>query len=107
MTYSVEQPCWKVYGWSQGRWTLRSTHTSPEQASEQAEYLHHRDRIRTKVRQETHRVIVPTPYQPTDARLFRERQADRMALRRQAHTYYKSGCNGTELIHLDETGDTP
>ena len=94
----VEVTCWRVYGWGQGRWTLRSTHATPDDAADHAEALCHRSRIRTRVQQATTLRAVPREAAPTAAQRFREEQADRMVIRRQAHTYYKSGCNGTELI---------
>lgn len=99
MTAFTPTPCWRVYGWGKGRWTLRSTHFTPDEAADAAEYLCLRYRVKTRVLASTHRVASMTEAPaPTEAQRFRERQADQMVLRRQAFTYFKSGCNGTELI---------
>jgi hypothetical protein len=41
---------------------------------------------------------------PTAARAHRESAFDQMVIRRQAHAYHKSGCNGTELLADPEKG---
>ena len=83
-----------MYGWSRGRWTLRSTHTDEFDAYEQAEYLGHRYKIRARVQQATTRKAVATQApRPTDAQRFREQQADSMVIRRQAYSYFKSGLS--------------
>lgn len=92
---------WRVYGWGRGRWTLRGIYFDAEEAAEQAEYLHHRYRIRAKVVAAARQVCADTPpAPPTVARRFRQRQADQMVERRQALAYYKSGSNGTEIPQL-------
>jgi len=99
MTQTIEQTCYRVYGWNRGRWTLRSAHATEYDAAEAAEYLHHRDRIRTRVTPVTRRVVVPSEAPaPTAAKAFRESQADAQVLRRQTHAYFKSGCNGNEIL---------
>jgi len=83
-----------VWGWSKGRWTLRSTHNSWSDAAEHAEALHHRSRIRTKVIEATTKRAVPTQAPaPTAAQRFREEQFDSMFRRQQAFSYYKSGLS--------------
>jgi hypothetical protein len=94
MATVLEVPCWRVYGWSRGRWTLRSTHADEFDAYEQAEYLGHRYKIRARVQQATTKKAVATQAsRPTDAQRFREQQSDRMAIRQQALSYYKSGLS--------------
>jgi len=96
---AVEVTCWRVYGWSRGRWTLRSTHATQDDAAEHAEALCHRTKIPTKVRMATTKQMMPTPAPPPgEAQRFREQRFDSMHLRRQAFTYFKSGANGTELM---------
>ena len=96
---AVEVTCWRVYGWSRGRWTLRSTHETQEDAEEHAEALRHRSKISTRVRMATTKRMMPTPaLPPSEAQRFREKQFDSMHLRRQAFAYFKSGANGTELM---------
>lgn len=99
MGRTVEVTCWRVYGWSKGRWTLRSTHDSQSDAAEHAEAMWHRSRIRTRVQQSnTLRAAAQQPAAPTEAQRFRESQSDRMVIRRQTYAYFKSGSNGTELL---------
>ena len=99
MTQTIEVECYRVYGWSRGRWTLRSTHPTYSEAADAAEFLFHRDRTHTRVSLGTRRVAAMTEAPaPTAAQRHREAQADAMVLRRQTHAYFKSGCNGTELI---------
>ena len=89
---------WRVYGWNRGRWTLRSIHLDPAEAAEQAEYLHHRHGIRTRVTialRTMPATVEPPP--PTAAARFRQAQAARMCELRQATAYFKSGSNGTEV----------
>lgn len=103
MPRMVDVTCWRVYGWSRGRWTLRSTHDTAADAAEHAEALCHKSRIRTKVQEcKTRRAMAQEPSAPTAAQRFREQQFDQMVIRRQAFAYYKSGSNGTEL--LDTSG---
>ena len=95
----INAPCYRVYGWSRGRWTLRSTHPDYDTAAEAAEFLFHRDRIRTRVSAGTRRLAVASQAPaPTAAQAFREAQADRVVLKRQTHAYFKSGCNGNEIL---------
>ena len=99
MPQMVEVICWRVYGWSKGRWTLRSTHATEDDANEHAEALWHRSRVKARVQQATtHRAVASEALGIGDAQRFREEQSDRMVIRRQAFAYFKSGCNGTELI---------
>ena len=97
----VEKLCYDVQVWK-GHWMVRSTHDTFESAHRavmnglrQNPKLHYRyvERVRR----------VPTfrqPNAPTAAQKFREEQADKMVIRRQALTYYKSGSNGTEVPQL-------
>lgn len=101
MTAFVTAPAYRVYGWGKGRWTLRGTYTDHDEAHEQAEALCHRLKIRTKVVVGTQRVASYTqPNPPTEAERFRAQQGDLMFQRRLDTAYHKSGCNGTEIIHL-------
>lgn len=101
MTAFITAPAYRVYGWNRGRWTLRDTYTDPTEASEQAEALHHRLKIRTKVVVGTQRIAsYSQPHAPTEAARFRAQQFDRIFQRRLDTAYHKSGCNGTEIIHL-------
>lgn len=103
MSRMVEVTCWRVYGWSKGRWTLRSTHDTEADAAEHAEALCYRARIKTRVQEcRTRRAAPYEAAAPTEAQRFRESQFDRMVIRRQAYSYFKSGSNGTEL--LDTSG---
>jgi hypothetical protein len=99
VTAFITVPAFRVYGWSRGRWTLRATYSSESEAVEQAEALHHRQLIRTKVEQGTRRVASYTqPHAPSEQQQFRHQQADLMFQRRLDTAYHKSGCNGTEII---------
>lgn len=90
MTEMVNVRVWRVYAWSKGRWTLRSTHVNPADAEEHAEYWRHKG-LSSKAVSATARRPVPTPSRaPSAAQLHREAQADRMVVLRQATTYYKS-----------------
>jgi hypothetical protein len=103
----VAVPCWRVWVWRQGHWMVRSTHDTEAQAREASSQYRARNRFgRSLVRKSTRRVAayVEAPA-PTAAQKFREAQADRMALRRQAHAYFKSGSNGTEVLQLPKEAD--
>lgn len=101
MTAMVTIPAYRVFGWSRGRWTLRDVYRDADEAAEQAEALHHRLKIRTKVVVGTQRVAgLVQPPAPTEAARFRALQGDLMLQRRLDTAYHKSGCNGTEIIHL-------
>lgn len=107
MTATTAVDCWRVYGWSRGRWTLRAMYFDADEAAEQAEALHHKLRIRTRVQHVVRRVpAVTPPPSPTVAQLFREQQSDQMVIRRQALAYFKSGSNGTEIPALPTREDT-
>lgn len=94
-------PAYRVFGWGKGRWTLRGTYADHDEAREQAEALCHRQKIRTKVVVGTQRIASYTqPSAPTEQQQFRHEQFDRMFQRRLDTAYHKSGCNGTEIIHL-------
>lgn len=98
------QPCWRVWGWNGDtlQWTLRSHHSTHDEAVDAAHHLIDTQLIRARVTESTRKVAVESQAPaPTAAKAFREAQADKVVLRRQTHTYFKSGCNGTEL--LDET----
>jgi hypothetical protein len=93
-------PCWQVFVWRRGRWQLRSTHDTQADAQLAAWLGKRGDRfsmfhIRTSIRRVATYVQPPAP---TDAQRFREQQSDQMVLRRQSHAYFKSGCNGTEVL---------
>lgn len=99
MPTTITVACYRVYGWSRGRWTQRSTHDTWTQASDAAEFLYHRDGIRTRVSESTRKVAVHTEAPPpTAAQRHREDQADAMVLKRQTHAYFKSGCCGNEIL---------
>jgi len=101
VTAFVTVPAFRVYGWGRGRWTLRGTYADHDEAQEQAEALGHRLKIRTKVVVGTQRVASYTQAPaPTEQQRFRHQQADLMLQRRLDTAYHKSGCNGTEIIHL-------
>lgn len=101
MTAFVTVPAYRVYGWGKGRWTLRDTYTDATEAAEQAEALHHRLKIRTKVVVGTQRIASYTqPPAPTEQQRFRHEQFDLMFQRRLDTAYHKSGCNGTEIIQF-------
>ena len=97
MARMMAQPCWRVWGWDRDvlTWTVRSAHPTFEAASEAAEFIAHRDRIRTRVaRGGSRRVAVATEaHAPTAAKAFREAQADAVEQRRQSRAYFKSGLS--------------
>lgn len=103
MTDTVTVTSWRVYGWGRGRWTLRSVHFNADEAHEQAEFLCHRDRIRTRVDKVPRLVTVASQAPaPTAAKAFREAQADTVVLRRQAHAYFKSGLSAHPQLTKEE-----
>ena len=99
MSNTVIVPCWRVYVW-RGHWQVRSSHDTAGAARLALLVAQRRDRFdRFRIVEATRRVATfVQPPAPTEAQRFRERQADQMVIRRQAHTYYKSGCNGTEIL---------
>lgn len=101
MTQVVVRPCWRVYGWNKGRWTQRSTHPSPEAAASAAKVLA-TSGVRVEVRQQQRRTIEMSEQYQGAAKTFRQQQADKMVVKRQAHTYFKSGCNGTEILAKED-----
>ena len=104
MSATVVVPCWRVWGWNRDtlQWTLRSHHPTREEAEDAAHDLIDTQLIRARISESTRKKVVASEAPaPTEAKAFREAQADKVVLRRQTHTYFKSGCNGTEL--LDET----
>lgn len=105
MTEMVTVPCWDVQVW-RGHWQLRSTHASAAAAQQEVTAGRRRDpHVRLRVIQRTRRVASFTQAPaPTAAQRFREAQADRMVIRRQAFTYYKSGSNGTEVLQPPKDG---
>ena len=95
----VTRPCWKLVVYK-GHWMVKSTHDTPA-AAMAARRAAQRDYTGTRIVESTRKVatwVQPPP--PTEARRFREQQADNMVLHRQANQYFKSGCNGTELVAL-------
>lgn len=101
MSRTVTVPCWRLYIW-RGHWLMRSVHDSLESAQAEAVTLQLADpHVRLRVGQSTRRIaVMEEAPAPTEAQRFREQQADRMVIRRQALAYYKSGSNGTELPQL-------
>ena len=100
----VTVPCWRVYGWGRGRWTLRTTHDSAADAAAHAEALSWRTGARTKVVPGHRRAAAWSQAPPpTDQARFREQEADRMHQRRQDCAYFKSGANGSEIRSITPT----
>lgn len=91
-------PCWRIDVW-RGHWQLRSIHDTEAEARLQFLVQRRQHRFdRFRIVASTRRVATYTEAPaPTQARRFREAQADRMVVRRQAFSYYKSGSNGTEV----------
>jgi len=95
-----DEPSWTVWGYSRGKYTLRSTHKTAKAANDAADVLD-RKGISTRVDFRVRRVATYTEVPaPTVAREFRESQADRMQVRKQHMAYIKSGSNGTEIRSL-------
>ena len=109
MTNVEVQPCWRVWGWNRAtlQWTVRSQHPTHDEAVTASHYLIDHFLIRARITESTRRVAVHTEaHAPTTAQEFRHQQFDRMVIRRQTHAYFKSGCNGTELLHNTEKENT-
>lgn len=100
-TPMITVPCWDVLVWN-GHWQLRSSHsTLPAAQRECAAGLRRDPRARLRITQRQRKVATYSqPHAPTTAQQFREAQADKMVIRRQALAYYKSGSNGTEVPQL-------
>lgn len=98
MSAMITRPCWRVYAWN-GHWRLRSTHDTPGAARLEILVLRRQDRFgRFRMVEATRKVATYVqPHAPTESQRFRENQFDRMVVRRQAFSYYKSGSNGTEV----------
>ena len=98
MTEMVTVPCFDVQVW-RGHWQVRSSHPTLQAAQREVAAGRQRDRhVRLRVVEGQRRVASYSQAPaPTAAQKFREQQADRMVIRRQAFTYYKSGSNGTEV----------
>ena len=87
---------WRLYVWDRGRFVLRSTHYSADDAKRAVAQVERG--VRYRVRPAVIRVADwRHPHPPTAAQRHREQQADRMVVRRQALGYIKSGSNGTEI----------
>lgn len=97
----IDQLCWDVQVWK-GHWMVRSTHDSFESAQRAVRNgLRQNPKLHYRFVERVRRVAsYAQPPAPTAAQQFREQQADKMAIRRQALTYYKSGSNGTEVPQL-------
>ncbi len=99
---TVTKPCWQVWVRRGEQWQMRSTHDSPGPARLAVLVGRRQDRwARFRIVVATRKVAtyVEAPA-PTAAQRFREAQADRMVVRRQATAYFKSGSNGTEILQL-------
>jgi hypothetical protein len=92
----VTKRCFRLYVW-RGHWQLRSTHDTLDQV--RAEVGRVGRGVRVQVIPGTRKVAQGRNGDPPSAsRAHRESASDQMVIRRQAHAYHKSGCNGTELL---------
>lgn len=100
-TPMITVPCWDVLVWN-GHWQRRSSHSTLQAAQQECAAGQRRDpRARLRITQRERRIAsYSQPHAPTPTQRFREQQADKMAIRRQALAYYKSGSNGTEVPQL-------
>lgn len=90
--------CFRLYVW-RGHWQLRTVCDTADEARRAVAGLERG--VRVRIVPGTRRVAsFSQAPAPTAAQKFREQQADRMVIRRQALTYYKSGSNGTEVPQL-------
>lgn len=93
----VTERCWEVRVFSRGGRRLYGKYPTFEGASAVASSLRGETWIRESTRR---RAVMVQPAAPSAARRHREAESDRMAVLRQATTYYKSGSNGTEIPQL-------
>lgn len=102
MTEMHTVECYRVYVF-RGHWQLRAVcDTVPEVRAELTKLGRN---VRVRITPGTRRVASFTQAPaPTAAQKFREQQADKMVIRRQAFTYYKSGSNGTEVLQPPKDG---
>lgn len=93
--------CWRVYVHRNGRWLLRSTCDTPKQLREVTDSIGGGVRVRIVpgTRKAAH---YKEPNPPNDTRRHVEQQAEKMVLRRQAMSVFKTGSNGTEIRHVPE-----
>ena len=103
MAEMVERPCYRVFVFN-GHWQLRAT---CETGKDVRDVLAGVERgVRVRIEPGTRRrASWRNAEAPGAARAHRESAFDQMAIRRQAHAYHKSGCNGTELL-APEKGTT-
>ena len=96
MAEMIELPCYRIYV-RRGHWQLRSVCDTAEEVRAALQGLERG--LTVSIRPGTRKVATwRNPEAPGAARAHRESASDQMVIRRQAHAYHKSGCNGTELL---------
>ena len=104
MAEMVDKPCYRIRVW-RGHWQLLCV---CDTTAEVRKVLAGLERgLRVQIEPGTRRVASwRNAEAPNAARAHRESAFDQMVIRRQAHAYHKSGCNGTELLADPEKGIT-